>query len=30
MGLFNDKNPPDAIRALAGYSSEIRNGLLEM
>jgi len=30
MGLFNDKNPPDAIRALAGYSSGIRNGLLEM
>jgi predicted amidohydrolase/GNAT superfamily N-acetyltransferase len=30
MGLFNDKNPPDAIRALAGFSSAIRNGLLEM
>ena len=30
MGLFNDKNPPDAIRALAGFTSEIRNGLLEM
>ena len=30
MGLFNDKHPPDAIRALAGFSSEIRNGLLEM
>ncbi|MDO9139536.1 MAG: carbon-nitrogen hydrolase family protein, partial [Methylobacter sp.] len=30
MGLFNDKSPPDAIRALAGFSSEIRNGLLDM
>lgn len=30
MGLFNDKSPPDAIRALASFSSEIRNGLLEM
>ncbi|MGR9051728.1 MAG: GNAT family N-acetyltransferase [Gammaproteobacteria bacterium] len=30
MGLFNDKSPSDAIRALAGFSSEIRNGLLEM
>ncbi len=30
MGLFNDKNPADAIRALAGFSREIRNGLLEM
>lgn len=30
IGLFNDKNPPDAIRALAGFSREIRNGLLEM
>ena len=30
MGLFNDKNPADAIRMLAGYSSEIRNGLLQM
>jgi predicted amidohydrolase/GNAT superfamily N-acetyltransferase len=30
MWLFNDKNPPDAIRALAGYSREIRIGLLEM
>ncbi len=30
MGLFNDKNPPDAIRALAGFTSEIRNGLLDM
>ncbi len=30
MGLFNDKNPPDAIRALAGFSREIRNGLLNM
>lgn len=30
MGLFNDKNPADAIRALAGFSRDIRNGLLEM
>lgn len=30
MGLFNDKNPADAIRMLAGFSSEIRNGLLQM
>lgn len=30
MGLFNEKNPPDAIRALAGFSRDIRNGLLEM
>ena len=30
MGLFNDKHPPDAIRALAGFTSEIRNGLLDM
>ncbi|MGZ5013023.1 MAG: GNAT family N-acetyltransferase [Methylobacter sp.] len=30
MGLFNHKSPPDAIRALAGFTSEIRNGLLEM
>ena len=30
MGLFNDKHPPDAIRALAGFSRDIRNGLLEM
>jgi len=22
IGLFNDKNPPDAIRALAGFTSE--------
>ncbi|MEY3220140.1 MAG: hypothetical protein RIT27_1497 [Pseudomonadota bacterium] len=30
MSLFNDKHPPDAIRALAGFSGDIRNGLLEM
>lgn len=30
MGLFNDKSPADAIRALAGFSGEIRNGLLDM
>ncbi len=30
MGLFNDKHPPDAIRALASFSVAIRNGLLEM
>ncbi len=30
MGLFNDKHPPDAIRALAGFTSDIRNGLLDM
>ncbi|MGR8931437.1 MAG: GNAT family N-acetyltransferase [Gammaproteobacteria bacterium] len=30
MGLFNDKNPADAIRALAGFSRDIRNGLLDM
>lgn len=30
MGLFNDKNPADAIRALAGFSSKIRNGLQQM
>ncbi|MGY6275435.1 GNAT family N-acetyltransferase [Methylomonas sp. MgM2] len=30
MGLFNDKNPADAIRALAGFSRDIRDGLSEM
>ena len=30
MGLFNDKNPADAIRSLAGFSRDIRNGLLQM
>jgi predicted amidohydrolase len=30
IGRFNDKSPADAIRALAGFSGEIRNGLLEM
>lgn len=30
MGLFNDKNPADAIRALAGFSRDIREGLLNM
>jgi predicted amidohydrolase/GNAT superfamily N-acetyltransferase len=30
MGLFNDKSPPDAIRSLAGFSREIRQGLLNM
>jgi predicted amidohydrolase/GNAT superfamily N-acetyltransferase len=30
MSLFNDKNPPDAIRCLASFSSAIRDGLLEM
>jgi predicted amidohydrolase len=30
MSLFNDKHPPDAIRALAGFTGAIRNGLLEM
>ncbi|OAI15936.1 hydrolase [Methylomonas lenta] len=30
MGSFNDKNPADAIRALAGFSRDIRDGLLEM
>lgn len=30
MGLFNDKNPADAIRALAGFSGQIRDGLLQM
>ncbi|TAN53330.1 MAG: GNAT family N-acetyltransferase [Methylococcaceae bacterium] len=30
MGLFNDKHPADAIRALAGFSRDIRNGLLNM
>ncbi|MGR9086296.1 MAG: GNAT family N-acetyltransferase [Gammaproteobacteria bacterium] len=30
MGLFNDKSPADAIRALSGFSRDIRNGLLDM
>lgn len=30
MGLFNDKSPADAIRALAGFSRDIREGLLQM
>jgi predicted amidohydrolase len=30
MALFDKKTPPDAIRALAGFSDEIRRGLLEM
>ena len=30
MGLFNDKNPADAIRALAGFSRDIRIGLQNM
>jgi predicted amidohydrolase/GNAT superfamily N-acetyltransferase len=30
IGLFNDKNPADAIRALAGFSSELRHGLQKM
>ncbi|MGR8934682.1 MAG: GNAT family N-acetyltransferase [Gammaproteobacteria bacterium] len=30
IGRFNDKNPADAIRALAGYSRDIRAGLLDM
>lgn len=30
MSLFDNKNPADAIRALAGFSRDIRIGLLDM